>query len=146
MSEAFQPTLEYDGATVKPVVPDGTRIAEISFLPSSRRSVTAVTVTSEVMSVPELVMNAFDPLITQPSASSFAVVRVAPASEPPPASVRPNAPSFLPAARSGSQRSFWASVPNRSSGMIPSDTPASSVIATDWSTRPSSSRATHRAT
>ena len=131
---------------MKPAVPDGTRIAEISFFPSSPRSVTAVTVTSEVMSVPELVMNALVPLITHSPPSSFAVVRVAPASEPPPASVRPNPPSVRPAARSGSQRCFCSSEPNRSSGMIPSDTPASSVIATDWSTRPSSSSATHRAT
>ena len=34
MSEAFQPTLEYFGATVKPGVPAGTMIEEISFAPS----------------------------------------------------------------------------------------------------------------
>ena len=78
MSEAFQPTFEYARATVKPGVPAGTRIAEISFFPSSPRSVTAVTVTSEVMSVPEFVMNALVPLITHSPPSSFAVVRVAP--------------------------------------------------------------------
>ena len=46
-------------------------------------------------------MNALDPLITHSSPSRLAVVRVAPASEPPPGSVRPNAPSFSPAAKAG---------------------------------------------
>ena len=108
MSEALQPTLEYFGATRKPGVPAGTRMAEIS-----RSPVSAVTVTRAVMSVPELVMNALDPLITQFSPSRVAVVRVAPASEPPPGSVRPNAPSFSPDVRAGSHCCFCASVPNR---------------------------------
>ena len=60
---------------------------------------TAVTVTSLVMSVPELVMNCLLPLMTQWPSSSFAVVLVAPASVPPPASVSPNAPSALPLAK-----------------------------------------------
>ena len=47
-------------------------------------------------------MNAFEPLITHSSPSSRAVVRVAPASEPPPGSVSPNAPSVSPAASRGS--------------------------------------------
>src|SRR5215218_2445648 len=64
VSEAFQPTFEYRWPTVNPGVPDGTRIAEICFLPSGFVAVTAVTVTSAVRSVPELVMNALDPLIT----------------------------------------------------------------------------------
>ena len=34
VSEAFQPTFEYGGATVKPGVPEGTMIAEISLPPS----------------------------------------------------------------------------------------------------------------
>ena len=37
-------------------------IVEISFFPSSFWPVTAVTVTSEVMSVPELVMNCLEPV------------------------------------------------------------------------------------
>ena len=132
---------------MKPSVPLGTRIALISRLPvASSRPVTAVTVTWEVMRVPELVMNAFDPLISQSPPSCVAVVRVAPASEPPPASVRPNPPSAFPSASAGSHRCFCSSEPKRAIGMIPSDTPASSVIATDWSTRPSSSSATHSAT
>jgi hypothetical protein len=65
------------------------------------------------MSVPELVMNALLPLTTHSPSSTRAVVRVAPASEPPPASVRPNAPSLRPAVRSGSHCCFCSSVPNR---------------------------------
>ena len=78
-----------------PGVPAGTTNAE---MPSSVR---AVTVTIEVMSVPQLVMNALDPLITHSSPTSSARVRVAPASEPPSGSVRPNAPSARPATQVG---------------------------------------------
>ena len=73
----------------------------------------AVIVTTEVMSVPEFVMKAFEPLITHSSPSSRAVVRVAPASEPPPGSVSPNAPSRSPAASAGSHSRFCSSLPNR---------------------------------
>ena len=69
------------------------------------------------------------------------MVRVAPASEPPPDSVSPNAPSAVPAVSAGSQRSRCSAVPNRKIGIAPSDTPASSVMATDESTRASSSSA-----
>ena len=74
-----------------------------------------VTVTRLVIGVPELVMNALAPFSTHcpppaPSRNS-ARVSVAKASEPPPGSVRPNADSARPATRSGSQRSFWASLP-----------------------------------
>lgn len=108
---------------------------------------TAVTVTRPVMSVPELVMKHFVPLITHsPVASStLAVVRVAPASEPPSGSVRPNAPRISPAHSRGSHSAFCSSVPNKWRGIAPSETPASSVIATDESTRASSSRAIPRA-
>ena len=139
MSEACQPTFEYDLATVKPGRGTGTRIEEISFLPPAGVPVTAVTVTSSVMSVPELVMNALVPSITHSPSSSRAVVRVAPASEPPPGSVSPNAPSACPPHSRGSHSCFCSSVPNRKTGIAPSDTPASSVIATDESTRASSS-------
>jgi hypothetical protein len=106
--------LEYFLDTRNPGVPAGTRIAEISRRPAtSRPPVIAVTVTNEVMSVPELVMNAFEPLITHSSPSSRAVVRVAPASEPPPGSVSPNAPSFSPAASAGSHSCFCSSEPKR---------------------------------
>ena len=50
-----------------------------------------MTVTTEVIAVPELVMNAFAPLITHSPPSSTARVRVAPASEPASGSVSPNA-------------------------------------------------------
>src|SRR6516162_5768433 len=105
VSEAHQPTFEYFAETVNPGVPDGTRIVEISGLPSSRVPVTAATATNPVIDVPELVMNDFVPSITQcpppassphgglpppvpPGPSPFtrrARVRIAPAtSEPPP--------------------------------------------------------------
>src|SRR4029079_18647150 len=70
VSEAFQPTLEYFFDAVKPGVPAGTMIEEISFLPSAVVPVTAVTVTRPVMSVPEFVMKAFVPLITHSEPSS----------------------------------------------------------------------------
>ena len=108
MSEAHQPTLEYAGPTVNPGVWDGTMIAEISSGP-----VSAVTVTSAVMSVPELVMNALLPLITQWSPSRTARVCVPPASEPKPGSVSPNAASASPEVSRGSQRRFCSSVPYR---------------------------------
>ncbi len=73
----------------------------------------AVTVTSEVISVPELVMNAFSPSITHSSPSSRAVVRVPPASLPASGSVSPNPASARPAHRSGSHSWRWASVPKR---------------------------------
>ena len=62
MSEACQPSLSYAGSTVKPGVPDGRMIAEISGFVSpveaeASSPVRAVTVTHEVMSEPELVMN-----------------------------------------------------------------------------------------
>ena len=90
-------------------------------------------------------MNCLLPLMTQCPSSSFAVVLVAPASLPPPASVSPNAPSALPLASSGSHSCFCSSLPKRYTGIAPSDTPASSVIATLWSTLPSSSSARHSA-
>ena len=60
----------------------------------SSSPVRAVSVTPQVMSVPALVMNIFEPLTTQLPSRSSAVVRVLPASEPAPGSVRPNAASF----------------------------------------------------
>ena len=61
--------------------------------------------TPHVMSVPALVMNCFEPFTTHAPSTASAVVRVAPASDPASGSVRPKAASFLPEARSGSQRS-----------------------------------------
>ncbi len=88
-------------------------MVEISNLASARLPVTAVTVTSEVMSVPELVMNCLLPLMIHSSLSRRAVVRVLPASEPAPGSVSPKPASARPAVRSGSHLSFCSSVPNR---------------------------------
>ena len=102
---------------MKPGVFAGTMIVEISFLtrPSAvcDSPVTAVTVTSFVMSVPELVMNCFEPLMTHSSPSSLAVVRVPDASEPAPASVRPKPPSASPEASIGSHCSFCSCEPKR---------------------------------
>src|SRR5215467_505610 len=107
VSEDDQPTLEYFGATVKPGVPDGTRMVEISGLPSGRVPVTAATPTTAVIDVPELVINAFDPSITHSPPSSRALVRIAPAtSVPPPGSVSPNAASVSPAHSDGSHCRF----------------------------------------
>ena len=96
---------------MNPGVPEGTMIALIWGEPSSFCPVRAVTVTTDVMSVPLLVMKALAPLRTHSSPSSRALVRVAPASEPASGSVRPNAASARPATRSGSQRSFCSWVP-----------------------------------
>lgn len=73
---------------MNPGVPLGTMIVEISFLASAAVPVvpvTAVTVTSDVMSVPELVINCLEPLMIHSSPSRRAVVRVLPASDPAPA-------------------------------------------------------------
>jgi hypothetical protein len=88
-------------------------IVEIRGEPSSLRPVTAVTVTRPVMSVPELVMKHFEPLITHSPvfSSRSAVVRVPPASEPHSGSVRPNAPSISPEHSRGSHSRFCSSVP-----------------------------------
>ena len=113
-----QPSLSYAGSTVNPGVPAGTTIAEISGRSSPvvelvETPVRAVTVTNEVMEDPELVMNCLLPSMTHsPEAgSTTALVRVAPASEPAPGSVRPNAASRWPETSSGSQACFCSSVP-----------------------------------
>ena len=87
--------------------------------------VRAVMVTNAVMSVPELVMNAFSPLTTHsPAASSrVAVVRVPPASLPASGSVSPKPPSVRPAQRSGSHVCFCSSVPKRWIGLAPEADP-----------------------
>jgi hypothetical protein len=56
VSEEFQPSLRYACSTTKPSVPAGIVMALISGLPSGRVPVRAVTVTTLVSSVPELVM------------------------------------------------------------------------------------------
>ena len=89
VSEAHQPTLEYSRPTVKPGVPAGTMMAEISGLsptarPPARPPVRASTVTSEVMAVPavgdEGLRSVDDPLPTRLPIpfTSRAVVRMPP--------------------------------------------------------------------
>ena len=75
--------------------------------------VTAVITTTPEMSVPALVMNCLEPLITHSPSSSAARVRVLPASEPASGSVSPNAPSRSPLHSRGSHSCFWSSDPNR---------------------------------
>ena len=105
----------------------------------ARLAVTAVMVTPAEMSVPELVMNCLVPLMTQSPSSSSARVRVAPASDPAPGSVSPNAQSFRPASRSGSKSSFCSWVPKSWIGAAPRDTAASRVMPTPASAREISS-------
>ena len=98
------------------------------------------------MSVPELVMNALEPLMTHcPSTQLGAGLGVA--------GVRPTARLGEPERAQrrarvhscGSHSRFCSSVPNRKTGMAPSPTAASSVIATTESARASSSMARHSA-
>jgi hypothetical protein len=88
-------------------VPRGTMMFDTSSSP-----VFAVMVTNPEMSVPELVMNCFAPLITHSPSSSFAVVRTLPASEPASGSVSPNAPSVSPDVSLGIHSRFCSSEPN----------------------------------
>lgn len=100
---------------MKPGVPVGTMMVDSSFEPSGFVPVTAVTVTSAVMSVPELVMNAFEPLITHSfvASSSTARVWVPPASEPVPGSVSPKPASASPLSSFGNQVACCSGEPNR---------------------------------
>ena len=115
-------------------MPFSTTMFEISSSP-----VRAVIVTMPEISVPAFVMNIFEPSITQSPPSSRAVVRVAPASDPAPGSVRPNAASRSPEASAGSHPAAARRVPKSAIGIVPSDVWAATVMANDWSTRASSS-------
>ena len=97
--------------------------------------------TTPEMSVPALVMNCLAPSITHSPPSSRARVRTLPASEPASGSVSPNAPSLRPDVSSGSHSACCSALPNRKIGCVPSDVCAHMVIATDESTRASSSTA-----
>src|SRR5688572_26106574 len=121
-----------------PGVPAGTTIVETfpSLAPSSR----AATRITDVIDVPEFVMNALDPSMTHSSPSSRAVVRTARASEPPPGSVSANAPIASPRAIGTSHPCFCSSVPKRWIGFAARPTAASSVMATEESHLAISSR------
>ena len=86
MSEACQPIFRIGGEISYPGVPLGTIRLEISSSP-----VRAVIVTHALRSVPAFVMKIFEPFTTHCPCESSARVRVAPASDPAPGSVRPNA-------------------------------------------------------
>ena len=73
--------------------------------------VSAVIVTRPEMSVPAFVMNCLAPSMTQSSPSRRARVFVFAASEPPSASVSPNAPRISPAHSRGIHSRRWSSVP-----------------------------------
>jgi hypothetical protein len=77
----------------------------------------------------------------QPSPCGSARVAMPEASDPAPGSVSPNEPSFCPLASGISQRSFWCSRPNVSSGREPIVRWACQAAASDWSTRATSSSA-----
>ena len=96
MSEARQPIFRIGAEITYPGAPFGTIRFEISSGP-----VRAVIVTQAVMSVPAFVMKIFEPFTTHSPSRSSAVVRVAPASEPAPGSVNPNAASRRPEASLG---------------------------------------------
>src|SRR5215211_1073036 len=106
VSEACQPSLSYAGSAVNPGVPAGTMIvltsAFVGPVATSLVPVRAVTVTTDVMSEPEFVMNCLAPLSTHSPSTRSALVFVAPASDPAPGSVRPNPARVRPATRSGS--------------------------------------------
>ncbi len=73
--------------------------------------------------------------------STRARVLVLPASDPASGSVSPKAPSFSPLQSRGIHSRFCSSLPNRWIGCVPSDVWAQSVMATEESTRVSSSTA-----
>ena len=95
--------------------------------------------TQPEMSVPGLVMNTLLPLITHCPSTSSAVVCVFPASVPASGSLSPNAASRFPEQSCGSHSAFCSSVPQRWIGIVPSDVCDATVIASEQSTRASSS-------
>ncbi len=117
--------------------------ALISASPLSVVPVRAVTM--YVPACPAFVMNRLPPSITQVSPSGVvsrrAVVRVPPASDPAPGSVRPYAPITRPEARGRRNRSFCSAVPAIISGPQPSDVWAATMIPSEPQTRLISSTA-----
>ena len=142
MSDADQPTLEYFLETVNPGVPAGTMIAEICGRPLTGPPVTAATVTTPVISVPAVrdegfraVDHPLPALADGPSLDRAGVRTPARLGEP-------EGGEELPAAQRGEPALFLllgAETVDAASSRAP--TPAASVIATDESTRASSSMA-----
>ena len=89
-------------------------------------------------------MNCLEPLTTHSPSTSSARVLVAPASEPEPGLGQPEAGQRAAGDQVGQPGLFCSSVPKVRTGLMPSPTPASRVMPSDWSTRPISSIATHR--
>jgi hypothetical protein len=87
VAEAWSPIFSSSRPMLNPGVSAGTMNAVISASPLSVVPVRAVTM--YVPAWPALVMNRLPPSMIQPSPSRRAVVRVPPASEPAPDSVRP---------------------------------------------------------
>ena len=105
VSEACQPSLSYAGSAVNPGVPDGhDDRRDLGLRPGGRAREARARGHRDARgdSEPELVMNCLAPLTTHSPSTSSALVRVAPASEPAPGSVRPKPASVVPATRSGS--------------------------------------------
>ena len=136
MSDERTPSLSSFLPERKPGVPRSTTNAEMPFLPAAR-SVTAMT--TAVSAIRPLVMKFFEPLSTQCRPSRTAVVRMPPASEPEPGSVRPQQPTFSPRASGGRKRRFCSSLPARLMWAEQRLWWAASESATPASTRASSS-------
>ena len=132
------PSLSSFFPAASPGVPRSTTNAEMPLVPFAR-SVTAIT-TSTSADVP-CVMKLLAPLSTQLSPSRTAVVRIAAASLPEPASVRPQAASFRPDASGVTKRCFCASDANMAMCAVPRPLCAATDSDTDGSTRASSSSA-----
>ena len=108
VEEPLIPILSSGSPTVNPGVPLSTMKAEIPWFPLDLSVIAMITNTS---ANPAFVIKIFDPLSTYSSPSSTAVVLWPLASVPAPGSVRPKAPIFLPASRSGKYFFFCSSVP-----------------------------------
>ena len=109
MSEAFQPTLEYFFDTVKPGVPHGTMIAEISFLPSSlgaRDGGDGDQPGDVGAGVGDERLGAVDDPLGAVVGEPRVVVVVPPASDPAPGSVSPKAPSTWPGTAAAATRAL----------------------------------------
>ena len=135
MLEALKTILPCIVFASKQGVPLGTRMQESSFFPSSRFPVTAWTTQTLLISVAELVIKIFEPLMTHSSPSKVAVVLEAPASEPALGSVNPKEERAFPVQSSGSHFFFCSSFPYELIGKIPSEFPAARVAAWEPSTR-----------